>query len=83
MILEYLLLLLVSFLVTYVFAYLLIPRLNRFRIVGKDINKPGMPEVPEMGGIAIVAGFTGGVLLAVFLNSFFAFNFNLIYKTFI
>lgn len=68
----------ISFLVTYVFTYLLIPRLKRFKMTGKDINKPDMPEVAEMGGIAIVAGFTGGVLLAVFLNSFLGFKLNLI-----
>ncbi len=72
-------LLAISFLVTYVFAYIIIPRLKRFNITGKDINKPGQPEVAEMGGIAIVAGFTAGVLLAVFLNTFFAFEFNLIH----
>ncbi len=73
---EFIMLVVLSFLVTYLFTYLLIPRLMRFRIIGKDINKPGMPEVPEMGGLAIVAGFTAGILLAVFLNSFFSFNFN-------
>ncbi len=76
---NYVLLFLVSFLITFVFTKLLIPRLKRFHITGKDINKPGTPEVPEMGGIAIVAGFTGGILLAVFLNTFLAFNFNLVY----
>jgi UDP-N-acetylglucosamine--dolichyl-phosphate N-acetylglucosaminephosphotransferase len=72
-------LLLISFLVSFIFTGILIPRLKRFRIVGKDMNKEGKPEVAEMGGIAIVAGFTAGVLLAVFGNSFFGFNFNLVY----
>lgn len=70
---------LVSFAVTFAFTKLLIPRLIRFGLVGKDMNKPNKPEVAEMGGIAIVAGFTAGVLLAVFANSFLGFNFNLVY----
>lgn len=69
----------ISFFVTLIFTHMLIPRLKRFGIVGKDMNKPGMPEVAEMGGIAVVAGFTAGVLLAVLANSFFGFDFNLTY----
>ncbi len=67
-----------SFLVTYIFTYLLIPRLKRFGITGKDVNKPDKPEVAEMGGIAIVAGFTAGIMIAVFMHSFLSLNFNLI-----
>jgi UDP-N-acetylglucosamine--dolichyl-phosphate N-acetylglucosaminephosphotransferase len=77
--LEYAALILVSFIVTYVFTYMLIPRLKRFNLTGKDINKPDTPEVAEMGGIAIVAGFTAGVLIAVFMNTFLGFSFNLVY----
>lgn len=76
--LSFLLLISISFLVTYSFTFLLIPRLKRFKMTGRDVNKPGQPEVAEMGGIAIVTGFTAGILLAVFLNSFLSFNFNLI-----
>ncbi len=68
-----------SFLVTLFFTKLLIPRLKRFGIIGKDVNKPDRPEVAEMGGIAIVAGFTAGVLLAIFFNTFFDFEFNLVH----
>ncbi|MFH2106462.1 MAG: glycosyltransferase 4 family protein [Candidatus Micrarchaeota archaeon] len=69
----------ISFLICFLFTYLLIPRLRRVGISGKDINKPDAPEVAEMGGLAIVAGFSAGVLLAVFANSFFSFDFNLIF----
>lgn len=68
-----------SFIVTFLFTKILIPRLKRFGIIGKDVNKPDRPEVAEMGGIAIVAGFTAGVLLAIFLNTFSEFEFNLVY----
>jgi len=74
-----LLILIVSFLITFIFSTFIIPRLKRFRVVGKDINKPNHPEVAEMGGISIVVGFTSGVLLAVFFNTFFGFDFNLVF----
>ncbi len=61
---------LVSFLVTFSAISLLIPRLHRANINGKDVNKPGTPEVAEMGGLGIVIGFTAGTLLAIALNSF-------------
>ncbi|MBN2478526.1 UDP-N-acetylglucosamine--dolichyl-phosphate N-acetylglucosaminephosphotransferase [Candidatus Micrarchaeota archaeon] len=79
MIMEFSLLIMFSFAVTYLSGYFLIPRLKRFGIVGKDVNKPGRPEVAEMGGIAIVAGLTAGVLLAVFLNTFDNFDFNVVF----
>jgi len=68
-----------SFIVTFVFTRILVPRLKQFDITGRDVNKPDRPEVAEMGGIAIVAGFTAGVLLAIFFNTFLEFDFNLIY----
>lgn len=48
----------------------LIPKLRRAGITGKDLHKPGQPEIPEMGGLALVAGFTAGVLLAIALEAF-------------
>ncbi len=67
-----------SFCVTFAFTKLLIPRLKRFGMVGKDENKANAPEVAEMGGLAIVAGLTAGILLAVTFNSFLGFQFNLV-----
>lgn len=68
-----------SFLLTYIATYVLIPRLERFGIIGKDVNKPDRPTVAEMGGLGIVAGFTAGMLLAVFLNTFMGLQFNLVF----
>jgi UDP-N-acetylglucosamine--dolichyl-phosphate N-acetylglucosaminephosphotransferase len=68
-----------SFMVTFFFTKILVPRLKRFDITGRDVNKPGRPEVAEMGGIGIVAGFTAGILLAIFFNTFLDFEFNLIH----
>lgn len=36
--------------------------------MGKDFNKPGNPEVAEMGGIAVVVGFFAGVGALIALN---------------
>jgi UDP-N-acetylglucosamine--dolichyl-phosphate N-acetylglucosaminephosphotransferase len=68
-----------SFLVTFILSHFLVPRLKRFGITGKDVNKPDRPVVAEMGGIAIVAGFSAGLLLAIFFNSFIGLEFNLIF----
>lgn len=59
-------------------SYKLIPRLKRFGIVGHDVNKPNQPEVAEMGGIGIVAGFTAGLLLAIFLSGFNSLQFKMV-----
>lgn len=74
----YVLVLVFSFAVTFGFSKLLIPRLKRFGFTGKDVNKPDRPEVAEMGGIAIIAGFTAGVLLSIFFYTFFDTEFQLI-----
>lgn len=76
--LIYVLIILFSFLVTLALSKVLIPRLKRFGIIGNDVNKPDKPEVAEMGGIAIVAGFTAGILLAIIFNTFFGFEFQLV-----
>ncbi len=77
--LVYLIFGLFSFIITFFFTKILVPRLKQFDITGRDVNKPDKPEVAEMGGIAIVAGFTAGVLLAIFFNTFLDFDFNLVY----
>ncbi len=76
----------ISFFLTLVATWLLVPRLRRAGFVGVDLNKlpakfdrskikalkasgyPGLPTVPRAGGIAMVFGFTTGMLvsLAVF-----------------
>ncbi len=65
-----LLCLLISFLVTSIAVPLMIPRLKRNGISGRDRNKPDQPEVAEMGGLGIILGFGAGVILVVFLVSF-------------
>ena len=60
----------VAFFVAMGATLVLIPRLRAAGITGKDLHKPGQPEIPEMGGLAFVAGFTLGVLLAIALEAF-------------
>lgn len=64
------LLFLVSFFSTLLAVSVFIPGLKKAGIMGRDMHKPGKPEVPEMGGLAIVVGFSAGVLLAVALETF-------------
>jgi UDP-N-acetylglucosamine--dolichyl-phosphate N-acetylglucosaminephosphotransferase len=78
--LSYAWVLVASVSVTMVFLDKLIPRLQKAGMTGKDENKPGNPEIPEMGGIAVIAGFTAGALLAIMvLNTMAANPFNLVY----
>jgi len=67
----YFLILLVSFIVSWLTISRLIPQLLQAGITGKDVNKPGKPEVAEMGGLGIVAGLGSGILLAIAIDSFF------------
>lgn len=70
------------FVVSFAFAFvglrLAIPLLKRRMIVGKDMHKPDLTEVPEMGGLLLVAGFTAGILTIIaantFLNRFLSIN---------
>lgn len=39
----------------------LIPIVRRRGLLGPDMNKPGLPLVPEMGGVAVVVGFVVGL----------------------
>jgi len=60
-----------SLLTTVIGAILLIPRLHRAGITGKDMHKAGKPAIAEMGGLAIVAGTGVGISVALAMMSFF------------
>lgn len=47
-----------------------IPVAKRAGLVGKDMNKYEKPEVAEMGGIAVLGGFLGGMLFYIGINTF-------------
>lgn len=57
--------LLVSFLFTWQITPVFIRLLRKAGIVGRDMNKPGKPEIPEMGGFAINWGFGMGIVAAI------------------
>jgi len=63
-----------SMLTVYVIVPWLIPRLMAKGIVGKDLNKPGQPDVAEMGGIAAVVGFFAGVSALIALDGVKSIN---------
>lgn len=52
---------------------ILIRKLAAAGMVGKDVNKKGTPEVPEMGGLAIIMGATGSLLFAIALHTFLGY----------
>ena len=74
---ELILIFAAAFTLTFITIPWLIPKLKIRGLTGKDRNKPGTPQVPEMGGFGIAAGFAAGVLVAVGLSSFFGLNLNL------
>lgn len=39
-------------------------------LTGKDVQKPGKPEIPEMGGPAVIAGFLSGIFLFIWIKVF-------------
>ncbi len=62
---------LTSFLVTYILTPFWIRAAPRAGLVGKDMNKFKKPEVAEIGGLPLVAGFVGGVLVYIALSTFY------------
>jgi UDP-N-acetylglucosamine--dolichyl-phosphate N-acetylglucosaminephosphotransferase len=61
----------VSIALSWLAARVLVPRLHREGVCGQDLHKPGRPEIAEMGGLALLVGFSGAVLVAVAMVSFF------------
>ena len=66
---------LVSFAVTYVTVPLWIRAAERIGLKGRDMHSPRKREVPEMGGLAVSAGFVAGVLFYIAFATFY-FNSN-------
>jgi len=62
---------LVSFIVSFIGFPIIIPRLKRAGIVGKNMNSEKQEEVAEMGGLMLAAGFGAGIVFAIFLRTFF------------
>ncbi len=62
------------FFASYFGTLLLIPKLKKAGIVGKDMNKKAKPAVPEMGGIAVILAIYLGIAVAIFVQFFGIYN---------
>jgi len=60
-----------SFLVTFFGFPIIIPRLKKVGIVGKNMNSEKHEEIPEMGGLIMAAGFCAGIIAAIAMTTFF------------
>jgi UDP-N-acetylglucosamine--dolichyl-phosphate N-acetylglucosaminephosphotransferase len=70
---------LASFAATFICTPWIIPKLERANFTGKDMNKQDKRKIPNIGGFAIIFGFSAGVLLAIGLFTYlgtFAGHFN-------
>lgn len=65
------LILIVSFVISFFAFPVMIPRLKRTGIVGRNMNSEKREEIPEMGGLVIAAGFGAGIVFAIFLRVFY------------
>jgi UDP-N-acetylglucosamine--dolichyl-phosphate N-acetylglucosaminephosphotransferase len=65
------LILLISFLASFVLFPAMIIRLKKAGIVGKNMHSAIQEEVPEMGGLVMVAGFGAGIFTVIAVKTFF------------
>jgi UDP-N-acetylglucosamine--dolichyl-phosphate N-acetylglucosaminephosphotransferase len=61
-------LLLAAYLTTYLIMPWLITALRKAGITGKDMHKPGTPQVPTMGGIGVFVGFAAAMTFSALLG---------------
>ncbi len=61
--------LIVAYATSYILAKMWIPAAKYFKLVGKDMNKYGHPEVPEAGGVAVIFGLAFGLFTYLFLKA--------------
>ena len=62
--------LIASFIATLITIPWLIKKMSHAGMVGKDMNKIDKPEIPEMGGIAVLIGFLIGFFSLIVLKVF-------------
>jgi UDP-N-acetylglucosamine--dolichyl-phosphate N-acetylglucosaminephosphotransferase len=63
--------LLISFLASFILFPAMIIRLKKAGIVGKNMHSEIQEEVPEMGGLVMVAGFGAGIFTVIAVKTFF------------
>ncbi|MFB6215122.1 MAG: hypothetical protein ABEI54_04550, partial [Candidatus Bipolaricaulia bacterium] len=62
---------LVSLFGTLLTLWVISPLLARSGLTGRDLHKEGEPKIPEMGGLGVLVGITGGLVLAIASEAFF------------
>ena len=65
------LILLISFIISFILFPVMIFRLKKAGIVGKNMNSEIQEEVAEMGGLVMVAGFGAGIFTVIAVKTFF------------
>jgi len=65
------LILLISFIISFILFPSMIFRLKKAGIVGKNMHSAIQEEVAEMGGLVIVAGFGAGIFTVIAVKTFF------------
>jgi UDP-N-acetylglucosamine--dolichyl-phosphate N-acetylglucosaminephosphotransferase len=65
------LILLISFIISFVLFPAMIIRLEKAGIVGKNMHSAIQEEVAEMGGLVMVAGFGAGIFTVIAVKTFF------------
>lgn len=65
------LILLISFIISFILFPVMIIRLKKAGIVGKNMNSAIQEEVAEMGGLVIVVGFGAGIFTVIAVKTFF------------
>jgi UDP-N-acetylglucosamine--dolichyl-phosphate N-acetylglucosaminephosphotransferase len=60
----------VSFLICFAGFLIMIPRFKEAGIIGKNRNSLDQEEIAEMGGLVIVAGYSGGIIFIIFMKTF-------------
>ena len=63
--------LLISFMASFILFPIMIFRLKKTGIVGKNMNSATQEEVAEMGGLVIVVGFAAGIFAVIATSTFF------------
>lgn len=61
----------ISFLVVLIITPWIIKYLRKINLVVKDFNKADTPLIPISGGIAVMLGINGGLLVYIFIQTFF------------
>ncbi len=63
--------LLLSFLVTFIITPYLIRYLRKIDLVVKDVHKENKPLIPVSGGLAVLGGLMAGLMLYIFIQTFY------------